>query len=334
MNYKKYKNKIKNKNQYKEDKYKKEDNKIIRQCKVEENIFPIRIDKYLGDRFSYYSRTKWQNIISNGLVELNGIKPKYTRLVRKGDTILYHLVDLKEPEVSKDINIIYDDGDLVVVNKPANLPVIPSGRYYHNTLHSIISEQLNISVRMLNRIDRETSGCVVLCRTHNTASKFSALIKNNKIKKIYLAIIESDTPPEQYFTVEGFMVESGDKNYRRYQTLHKESEQGKYSKTSFKTLKTLGKYSLLLCKLHTGRMHQIRVHLKSKNYYLLGDKIYGRDGAVLFDNFLSGKYVNTILDRQALHSYKLCFIHPITGEKIKVKADIPMDLKKIIRKKL
>ena len=125
---------------------------------------------------------------------------------------------------------------------------------------------------MINRIDRETSGCVILSRGSLVASKFCAMLanKNNNIKKTYIAIVENAKDIEDSFTVEGYMQEVGDKLYRRYQILHKENvEDSKYSKTKFKTVKKIGNYAILKIRLYTGRMHQIRVHLHSKIKFLI-----------------------------------------------------------------
>ena len=315
---------------------------VIRKCKVEENIASIRLDRYLGNRFSYYPRSKWQELIGQGLVLVNGKRIKYTREIKKGDEIIYHLIGLKEPDIDKNIQIIYDDGDLIIVNKPANLPVIPSGKYYYNTLHTIMKENLNCNLNMLNRIDRETSGCVVMSRGHELASKFCAMhSKNNKIKKTYIAIVENAKNIEENFTVEGYMEEIGNPFYRRYQILHKikeiekysKNENLKYSKTKFKTLKKFGDYAIVMARLYTGRMHQIRVHLHSLGLYMVGDKIYGKYGPEVFNSFIKKSVIpKDFFVRQALHSYKLEFNHPITNKLIKVKAPLPNDLKEFISK--
>ena len=315
---------------------------VIRKCKVEENIASIRLDRYLGNRFSYYPRSKWQELIGQGLVLVNGKRIKYTREIKKGDEIIYHLIGLKEPDIDKNIQIIYDDGDLIIVNKPANLPVIPSGKYYYNTLHTIMKENLNCNLNMLNRIDRETSGCVVMSRGHELASKFCAMhSKNNKIKKTYIAIVENAKNIEENFTVEGYMEEIGNPFYRRYQILHKikeiekysKNENLKYSKTKFKTVKRFGDYAIVMARLYTGRMHQIRVHLHSLGLYMVGDKIYGKYGPEVFNSFIKKSVIpKDFFVRQALHSYKLEFNHPITNKLIKVKAPLPNDLKEFISK--
>ena len=313
-------------------------NSIIRKCCINEDVNNVRLDKYMGYRFSYYSRNKWQDLISQGLVLLNGNRIKYTRTVKKGDNIKYHIIAMKEPEVNKNVSIIYDDGDLIIANKPANLPVIPSGKYYHNTLHTIIKGMLNCNINMLNRIDRETSGCVVLSRGHEVASKFCDMIagrtdKNKRIKKIYIAIIENAKNIKNKFVVEGYMLESGHNYYRKFQTLHKEKIEGsKYSKTVFKTIKNIGNYAIVMARLYTGRMHQIRVHLYSKGFFIIGDKIYGKYGPKIFDDFIKNNIIpDGFFNRQALHSYKLEFNHPITNKIVKIKAPISKDLKKLIK---
>lgn len=317
---------------------------VIRKCRIEENINNTRLDKYMGDRFSYYSRNKWQDLIGQGLVLLNNQRVKYTRIVKKGDEIAYHIIETKEPEVDKNVSIIYDDGDLIIANKPANLPVIPSGKYYHNTLHTIVKEMLNSNINMLNRIDRETSGCVVLSRTYKSASNFCAMLAGRKIngkqynrtsiKKIYIALVENAKNIEDQFIVEGYMLESGHKYYRRFQTLHKEYIEGsKYSKTVFKTIKRVGDYAIVTAKLYTGRMHQIRMHLYHKGFFIIGDKIYGKYGPKIFYDFIEKNIIpNGFFHRQALHSYSLKFNHPITGKVINVKAPLPKDIKDFIKK--
>ena len=318
-------------------------NSVIRKCRISENIDSIRLDKYLGNRFSYYSRNKWQDLIGQGLVLVNGKRIKYTRDIKKGDEIVYHLIGLKEPDIDKNIQIIYDDGDLIIVNKPANLPVIPSGKYYYNTLHTIMKEKFNCHINMLNRIDRETSGCVVLSRGHESASKFCAMHSNNnnRIKKTYIAVVENAKNIEDSFTIEGYMEEIGNIFYRRYQILHKNKENIKeiknknlkYSKTKFKTLNKFGDYAIVMARLCTGRMHQIRVHLNSLGFYIIGDKIYGKYGPEVFNSFIKNSVIpKDFFNRQALHSYKLKFNHPITNKLIKVKATLPADLKELISK--
>ncbi len=158
------------------------------------------------------------------------------------------------------------------------------------------------------------------------------MIKKNSIKKIYIAIVENAAHIEDKFTVEGYIKPSPHKYYRQYQELSK--DEGKYSKTKFKVLARNGEYAIVLCRLYTGRMHQIRLHLHSKGCYIIGDKIYGKEGPIVFERFVNpsnNKQKKEIFNRQALHSYKLIFNHPITNEIIKVASPLPDDMKELIK---
>ena len=305
---------------------------VKRSTTVTEDINDTRLDYYIARRFPYYSRTEWQAIIECGLLIINDKNVSYKKKIKKNDKITYFIFYYKEPEVQKNVKIIYDDDDLIIVSKPANLPVIPAGKYYYNTLYKIACDKLNYNLKLLHRLDRETSGCVAFSRTKEMARGFCHLIKTHAIKKIYIAIVENASDIEDRFTVEGYMKPSPNQYYRQYQTLTEND--GKYSKTKFKVLSKHGQYAILLCRIYTGRMHQIRVHLYSLGIFIIGDKIYGREGPLAFDRFLNPsnyKDKEEMFDRQALHSYKLIFNHPKTNEKIRVVAKIEDDMKLLIK---
>lgn len=305
---------------------------VKRSTTVTENICGVRLDHYLGGRFPYYSRTQWQAIIECGLVQINDENISYKKKIKKNDKITHFVFYYKEPLVQKNVSVLYDDDDLIIVSKPPNLPVMPAGKYYYNTLYKIACDKLSYNLKLLNRIDRETSGCVALSRTSEMARGFCELIKTNAIKKIYIAVVENAIDIEDKFTVEGYMKQSPHKYYRQYQELTKND--GKYSKTKFKVLAKNGQYALVLCRLYTGRMHQIRLHLHSLGFFIIGDKIYGREGPISFDRFLNPsnyKDKEEMFNRQALHSYKLIFNHPKTNKKIKIVAPIESDMKSLIK---
>ncbi len=305
---------------------------VVRSTLINESISSMRLDYYLAHRFSYYSRTSWQAIVECGLIHVNDKPVSYKKRINKNDKITHYVFYYKEPEVEKNVWIVYDDGDLVIASKPPNLPVIPAGRYYYNTLYKIACTKLSFNLKLLNRIDRETSGCVALSRTSEMARDFCSLGKKNAIRKIYIAVVENSSHIEERFYVEGYMKQSPHKYYRQYQILT-ESD-GKYSKTRFKVVRRYGQYAVVLCRLYTGRMHQIRVHLQSVGCFIVGDKIYGREGPMLFDKFLNPsqyKYDDDNFGRQALHAYKLVFNHPKTNKKIKVIAPLLKDMKDLIK---
>ncbi len=306
---------------------------VVRSTLVDGSVSEhIRLDYYLAHRFSYYSRRSWQAIVECGLIQINDEPVSYKKRIKKNDKITHYVFYYKEPEVEKNVEIVYDDGDLIIASKPPNLPVIPAGRYYYNTLYKIASDKMQFNLKLLNRIDRETSGCVALARTSEMARDFCALGKKNSIKKIYIAIVENASHIEECFCVEGYMRQSPHKYYRQYQILTKDD--GKYSKTKFKVVQRYGDYAVVKCRLYTGRMHQIRVHLQSVGCFIVGDKIYGKEGPKLFDKFLNPSQYKSGDDnfaRQALHAYKLVFNHPRTNQKIKVVAPLLKDMKRLIK---
>lgn len=308
---------------------------IERKTVVSQEDCGLRLDYYLSNRFSYYSRNEWRSLIESALLKLNDKKVSYKKKIKKNDVVSHIVFYLKEPHVENDVKILYDDKDLIIVNKPPNLPVIPAGKYYYNTLYTIICKKLGDKLKLLNRIDRETSGCIALSRTSETARKFCKMITNGKIKKIYLAIVENAKDIKDNFTVVGYMTNTPHKYYRRFQTLTDIKENNKYSKTKFRVVQRNGDFALVLCRLYTGRMHQIRVHLRSVGCYIVGDKIYGKEGPILFEKFVNpGGYAHKeeLLDRQALHSYKIIFNHPKTGEKLRICAPLPNDMKILLKK--
>ncbi|MBI4977022.1 MAG: RluA family pseudouridine synthase [Spirochaetes bacterium] len=309
-------------------------NPIIHESIVDLDGIGERIDHYLGRRFTYHSRTEWQSIIEQGVVRLNGIIPKSRQRLKKGDRVVYQIHDLIEPVVDKRVRILYDDGDIIACNKPADLPVIPSGKYHHNTLYGIMCKKLKLSPRLVNRIDRETSGIVLMARTEQGARLMQNIIATGKIHKIYAVIVKGEVKRKS-FIVRGNIGRVQDPQYRMMQAF---TPEGKYSRTDFRLVAQKNGYALLLCRIHTGRTHQIRVHLREEGLSVVGDKVYGAKGAEIFQMFLKeGNSDNVLrevdLPRQALHAFKLCFIHPKTGERLVIKAPLPKDMREFAKAK-
>lgn len=307
-------------------------NMVVKKCFVDLNSVGMRLDKFLGGRFTYHSRTEWQGKIERGIIKVNGKKAKVKTRLKTGDEIVYQALDLVEPPVDAAVKVLYDDGDLIVVNKTGNLPVIPSGSYHDNTLYSIMYKRLGQSPKLINRIDRETSGCIMMARSEKMAKAMQADIRS--YKKTYIALVKGELP-QKSFSVEGNIGVIGHEWYKQLQGF---CDEGKYSKTDFYRIKSAGEYSLLFCRLHTGRMHQIRVHLNSLGIYILGDKIYGEAGPYMFKEFLENGNSKKVLDnielgRQALHSYKLVFPHPFKKERVIINAPIPPDIKGLAKEK-
>ena len=214
------------------------------------------------------------------------------------------------------LDIIYEDEDILVVNKAANMTIHPSQGNYDNTLANAVAyyyEQKREAFiyRCINRLDRDTTGLLVIAKHMYSASILSEMVSQRAIHREYLAIATGNVPESGSIIapigrVDGSTIER-----------HVDEDNGDYACTHYKRLAYNNGYSLVSLKLETGRTHQIRVHMKHLGHPLPGDFLYNPD--------------YTVIDRQALHSYKLSFNHPITGEYMEFVAKLPEDLKKIIK---
>ncbi len=248
-----------------------------------------RLDRFLAERYRTRSREKLKNTIENGSITIlrrgahhqnvGRLKPSY--VLREGDRVQVLTIRRPEPEVCFDYSILFEDDDIVVIQKPANLPVHPAGRYFFNTLlvhlktngfkDTLDSERKYF---LVHRIDKETSGILVLAKSREACAKLTQQFAQRETEKYYLCIVHG-TPSESEFTVDApigkvFGSKVGLKMYSK--TVE---EGGLPSLTHFRVLETRGKFSLLSCFPKTGRQHQIRVHANHAGFPLVGDKIYG-----------------------------------------------------------
>ena len=248
---------------------------------------------------------------------LNGNSVDKSKVLILNDVLELEYEDEIEflPE-DKKLNILYEDDNLLIVNKPINMLVHPDSKENLGTLVNIVSNYYhktnqNISVKYLHRIDMDTTGIVVFAKDILTASKLGVEIKDHTFTRRYLCIASGK-----------FIEDSGIYNYpiaeNRYITNKKRvSPTGKEAITHYKIIKRLRKnLNLCLVELKTGRTHQIRVHFSYKGHPLVGDALYNGN--------------TNLLKRQALHSYEVDFIHPIKNERVYVKCELPLDMRKIV----
>lgn len=214
------------------------------------------------------------------------------------------------------LSIVYEDEDLMVVNKAPNTPIHPSQGNYDNTLANAVAylyQKRNepFVYRCMNRLDRDTSGLLILAKNMYSASLLSSMIKNREIHREYLAIATGFVPEQGIIDQPIGRVDGS--------TIEREVNPvtGDPARTHFKRIAYKNGYSLVSLKLETGRTHQIRVHMKFIGHPLPGDFLYNPD--------------YSIIDRQALHSYRLSFSHPITKEPLIFTAPLPTDMQKIFR---
>ena len=287
-----------------------------------------------------YSRTQIKTLILNGNVSLDEKEIKDPSYITKENENYFINIILKQETKHSaeniDLNIIFEDEDLIVINKPPNLVMHPapgneSGTLVNALMHYTNNQLSNLDDNsrpgIVHRLDKDTSGILVVAKNNNVHINLAKQFKEHTISRRYKAIVWG-TPDNQ--SIEGY-IERNRKNRKKMSLNNKGF--GKYSKTDIKLEKTFGIASIVDCHLHTGRTHQIRLHLTSKNSPIIGDKIYGKSKINQF-----GKDKNTFnkfmilknFERQALHAYHLGFDHPTSKKRMDFDIEIPEDFKNLI----
>ena len=284
----------------------------------------IRLDSYISTKDKDLSRAAIQKLLENNNITVNDEVKKNSYKVRKGDIIK---IDIPEPKesglVAQDIpiEIVYEDSDIIVVNKPKGMVVHPANGNPDGTLVNAIMNICKDSLSgiggeirpgIVHRLDKNTSGLLIVAKNDNAHIKMSEQIKNREVKKIYIALVRG-VIAEDEATINMPIARS--KKDRKKMAVDKE---GKEAITHFKVLKRYDNYTLLEIKIDTGRTHQIRVHMSQIGHPVVGDDVYS-----------NGKNEFGV-EGQMLHARSLDFKHPITGKEIHLEADIPDYFKKVI----
>ncbi len=307
---------------------------------INKQLSSQRLDKVLVSKLEGYSRTQIKTLILNGNVCLDEKEIKDPSYITKENENYFINIILKQETKhlaeNIDLNIIFEDEDLIVINKPSNLVMHPapgneSGTLVNALMHYTNNQLSNLDNNsrpgIVHRLDKDTSGILVVAKNNNVHINLAEQFKEHTISRRYKAIVWG-TPDNQ--SIEGY-IERNRKNRKKMSLNNKGF--GKYSKTDIKLEKTFGIASLVDCHLHTGRTHQIRLHLTSKNSPIIGDKIYGKSKINQF-----GKDKNTFnkfmilknFERQALHAYHLGFDHPTSKKRMDFDIEIPEDFKNLI----
>ncbi len=294
-----------------------------------------RIDQFLSQKYSIISRSDWQKRIAGGLVTVNGKPVRSSRKLNTNEVIAFRFFRDAEPEVNTDYSIVYKDSSVLVIDKPANLPVHPSGPYFHNTLTELLREKdlFSDKVHPVHRLDRETSGLLVFAVNANAAKILHASMLKGEITKEYRVIVEGAFPAALSAT--GFLDQDTISPVRKKRRFFAEvqSDESETSHTDFFGVQKCGPVSLLRAVLHTGRMHQIRATLFSLGYPVVGDKLYGVDDTVYLrfieDALTPEDGIKNRLNRTALHSSGLGFIHPETGKRIDFESVLPLEMERL-----
>lgn len=315
---------------------------------VDKGQEPLRIDKFLMARIEGATRNKLQHAINLGMVLVNTkeVRPNY-KIKPQDEIIVYSDMSPDETDVvpeKMDINIVYEDGDLMIINKPAGMVVHPGSGNYSGTLLNGVSyylRQQNPSISedtlprfgLVHRIDKNTSGLLVLAKTDKAMRHLAKQFFDHTVKRQYVALVWGDVEKES-----GTIIAHVGRHlrFRKLFEAYPEGDHGKEAITHYKVLERFGYVTLVECVLETGRTHQIRVHMKHIGHPLFNDDFYGGDKIVKGTVFSKYKqFVDNcfqLCSRQALHAKTLGFTHPSTGKDIFFEAAMPEDIAAVIEK--
>lgn len=299
------------------------------QTRIEPCAHGMRLDRFLSSRFTYRSRTQWGRLIRDGRVTVNDSRVRPSRPLRQGDIIRYVPLPRLEPPIDRSVRILRVDPHLVAVSKSGNLPIHPSGRYFrHTLLHVLASEHPQWgNLHVIHRLDRETSGVVVFGRSREATGRVAIQFRQRRARKRYLALVEGRAPEDQ-FVIDRPLGKASDSLIRKAVAVR---EGGIPAQTEIRVLHRGDGWAWIEARPRTGRLHQIRVHLKSIGLPILGDKVYGQSQR-FFLKFISDQPFTPQeqaalgLPRQALHAYQLSIQHPESGEEMTLTAPLPADL--------
>lgn len=309
---------------------------------------PFRIDKFLMNRIEGATRNKLQQAINAGLILVNNKEVKQNYKVKAFDQIIVYS-DLS-PESTDvvpeklELNIVHEDEDVLLINKPAGMVVHPgSGNYSGTLLNAVawylqhenpsITEETLPRFGLVHRIDKNTSGLLVLAKTDKAMRHLAKQFYDHTVKRQYLALVWGDVEQD-----EGTIIAHVGRNlrHRKLFEAYPEGDHGKEAITHYKVVERFNYVTLVQCVLETGRTHQIRVHMKYIGHPLFNDDFYGGDKIVKGTIFSKYKqFVDNcflICPRQALHAKTLGFTHPATGKEIFFDTELPDDMTKVIEK--
>jgi 23S rRNA pseudouridine1911/1915/1917 synthase len=313
---------------------------------VDRHQEPLRIDKFLVTRIPHATRSKIQQAAEAGMVQVNEKPVSSSYKVKPGDHIL--LYTSKAPDLTEIIaepmalDIVYEDQDILVVNKPAGLVVHPGSGNYSGTLVNGLAYHLNGEKSgqaaiprfgLVHRIDKNTSGLLVAAKSALALNDLASQFFNHQVNRQYLALVWGDMDGEEG-TIRGNIGRH--QRFRKIMDVYEDGETGKPAVTHYKVLERFGYTTLIACRLETGRTHQIRVHLLHSGHPLFNDATYGGDRIVKgtiftkYRQFVENCF--SLMPRQALHARSLGFIHPVTRKPMHFESELPEDFKTVLEK--
>ncbi|HOH84993.1 MAG TPA: RluA family pseudouridine synthase [Bacteroidales bacterium] len=302
---------------------------------------PMRIDKFLSDRISNVSRSKIQSAADANAIQVNDkpVKSSYKIKPRDIITIVLPFPPHEFELIAEDIpiNIVYEDNDILVINKDAGMVVHPGyGNFTGTLLNALLfhlKDDADSQPLLVHRIDKDTSGILVVAKNELSQAKLSKYFFDHSIDRRYVALVWGDFENDEG-TITGYIGRN--LRNRKMMDIYQDETQGRWAVTHFRVLERFRYVSLIECTLETGRTHQIRAHMKHIGHPLFNDALYGGD--IIMKGTTFSKYKQFVqncfqlMPRQALHAQSLGFNHPSTGKYINFTSEITQDMRLVIEK--
>ena len=287
----------------------------------------VRIDKYLAEQLPDITRSYLQKLLKDGSVQMNGKPVKASTKTAAGALIVLTIPEPEEPEILPEdipLDILYEDSDVILINKPKDMVVHPAAGHYTGTLVNALMYHCKGDLSGINgvlrpgivhRIDKDTTGVLIVCKNDRAHNALAEQLKEHSITRKYRAIVCGNLKED-----EGTVDAPLGRHPQDRKRMAIVRSGGKRAVTHYRVLERFGNYTYIECRLETGRTHQIRVHMASLGHPLLGDEIYGRAKSPFK------------LEGQTLHAMVLGFIHPTTGEYMEFEAPLPEYFEKLLEK--
>jgi 23S rRNA pseudouridine955/2504/2580 synthase/23S rRNA pseudouridine1911/1915/1917 synthase len=302
----------------------------------------LQLLDFVSQRFTYRSREEWQAELAAHRFLLNDAEAREDAILTSGDRLAYLMPALVEPPVESNYTVLHEDADLLVINKPAPLPCHPGGRFFAHTLWGLLKEQHTLAEpRLINRLDRETSGLVLVAKNKAAARLCQEQFAQHRVEKVYQVVVEGDFPDTAVLVeATGWLGLDPDSAIRKKMRFYPQQNDAPHgaveSSTTFRRISTApdASLSLLEARPHTGRCHQIRATLLHLGFPVVGDKLYGVDEQLFLrfqeDRLSEADHARLRLPRQALHAASLRLNHPVTGKELEFSAPLPSEIQVLL----
>ncbi|MCA9577168.1 MAG: RluA family pseudouridine synthase [Sandaracinaceae bacterium] len=292
----------------------------------------LRLDRFIQNRIPRLSRTRANEIVKACAYRQDGTRRRASERVRAGEVVLLVRPPMNEPETPQSFGVLYEDEHVLVVDKPAGLPMHPTATYHKHTLTWLLKERYpDDPPQFAHRLDRETSGVVVCGKSRDMERALKNSFQYRHTQKTYLAVVHG-CPPETG-TMDQDLAPVADGLHVMMEV--RPPGEGLSAVTTFRTLRAGPRYALVELWPETGRQHQLRVHLAHLGFPIVGDKLYGAEGPAPFLEYIEGGMTSDltrrlVLPRHALHAHALTIEHPVSGEPLHVSSPLPDELAALV----